>query len=41
MSEVEQALEDLAHRFEMSGDTVVWTSAEIADAIRRSANQPR
>ena len=38
--EVEIALEELANRFAMSGDTVVWTSAEVADAIRRFAAYP-
>jgi hypothetical protein len=39
MTEVEQALEDLANRFEMAGDTI-WTSAQVADAIRRFAAYP-
>jgi hypothetical protein len=38
--EVEIAMEELANRFAMAGDTVVWTSAEVADAIRRFAAYP-
>ena len=37
--EVEIALEELANRFAMAGDTT-WTSAEVADAIRRFAAYP-
>ena len=38
-AEVEIALEELANRFAMAGDTT-WTSAEVADAIRRFAAYP-
>jgi len=37
--EVEIALEELANRFAMAGETT-WTSAEVADAIRRFAAYP-
>lgn len=36
MSELEQALEELANRFEMAG-AVVWTGSQVADALRRYA----
>ena len=37
--EVEIALDELANRFAMAGDTT-WTSAEVAEAIRRFAAYP-
>ena len=36
---LEAALEDLANRFEMAGNTT-WTSAQVADALRRFAVDP-
>lgn len=39
MSEVEEALEDLANRFEMSGEAM-WTNSQVADALRRYAADP-
>ena len=39
MTEVERALEELANRFEMAGEAV-WTSSQVADAIRRFAAYP-
>jgi hypothetical protein len=37
--DVEIALEELANRFEMAGDTV-WTSSQVAGALRRFAAYP-
>jgi hypothetical protein len=37
--EMEEALEELANRFEMSGH-VIWTNAQVADALRRFINDP-
>ena len=39
MDDVERALEELANRFEMAGD-VMWTSVQVADALRRFAVDP-
>jgi hypothetical protein len=38
-AELEEALEELANRFEMSGNTT-WTNTQIADALRRFINDP-
>ena len=34
MIEVEEALDELANRFEMSGEAI-WTGYQVADALRR------
>ena len=38
--ELEFALEELADRFEMAGNGV-WTSAQVADALRRYIEDPQ
>jgi hypothetical protein len=37
--DVEFALEEIANRFEMGGEAV-WTSAQVADALRRYILDP-
>jgi len=40
MSEdVESVLEQIANRFEMGGEAI-WTSAQVADALRRYIHDP-
>ena len=34
MIEVEEALDELANRFEMAGEAI-WTGYQVADALRR------
>jgi hypothetical protein len=38
--ELEFALEEIANRFEMGGEAV-WTSAQVADALRRYIEDPQ
>jgi hypothetical protein len=38
--DVEFALEEIASRFEMGGEAI-WTSAQVADALRRYIEDPQ